>query len=284
LMELHTLGVDAGYTQADVFDAARCLSGWGIDNLDTGGSFYYDPARHDTGAKSVFGLTLAAGGQKDDGDRLLDHLATHPGTARLISRKLAQRFVSDDPPSALIDRCATTFLATDGDIREVLSTMFASAEFWSEAFGRGKPKTPLELVVSVVRAVNGDVTNGAALRQEIASSGMLLYECSPPTGYPNRGADWLGVSSLLGRMGFALELAANRIDGVSVDLPAAVRTVSGTPADPRSVVVTLNTEVLGQRLDPPARQTIQRAADGGSPSVVEKVTGLCLASPAMQVR
>jgi uncharacterized protein (DUF1800 family) len=283
-MELHTVGVDAGYTQEHVFDAARCFTGWGIDNVNTGGNFQYRSNNHDTGSKYVFGLTVAAGGQKDDGDRLLDYLAAHPSTARFISKKLAQRFVADDPPAALIDRCAATFQATDGDIREVLSTLFGSFEFWAEANGDGKPRTPIELVVSALRAADAQVANADTIRNLIANMGMPLYQCIPPTGYSNRGADWLNPSSHLNRMNFALDLAAGRIGGVTVDLPSTVRRMSGVPEDPRSVANVMNTEVLGRRLSREALQTVTRVAVGTTPSVAAKVVGLCLASAPMQVR
>src|SRR6266481_5478921 len=146
LMELHTVGVDAGYTQADVVDAARCFTGWGIDSLRVGGNFVFRPGSHDQGAKSVFGLTLAAGGARDDGDRLLDHLARHPATARHVSRRLAERLVADAPPDGLVERAAQTFLATQGDIAEVVKTIVGSPEFWVEAFAPTKSKTPVELV------------------------------------------------------------------------------------------------------------------------------------------
>ena len=283
LMELHTVGVDAGYTQEDVFDAARCFTGWGIDNLDIG-NFVYRPQSHDTGRKRVFGYSTGVGGQKDDGDGLLDHLATHPSTARFLSRKLAQRFVADDPPASLITRCAATFEATAGDIRAVLATMFSSPEFWAEASGPGKLKTPLELVTSTLRAVDADVAHADGVTPLIADMGMPLYLCNPPTGYSNRGIDWLDPSALLNRINFALDAAANRIEGVTVDADAVIRRMGGRPQEPLSIVEAVDAEVLAGRLAGGDRQVLARVTSGASPTAAEKTLGLCLASAAMQRR
>jgi uncharacterized protein (DUF1800 family) len=285
LMELHTVGVDAGYTQEHVFDAARCFTGWGIDNVSTGGSFQYRSTQHDTGAKQVFGLSVPAGGQKNDGDMLIDYLATHPSTARFISKKLARRFVSDDPPASIVDRCAATFSATGGDIREVLTTMFSSTEFWEEArSGDGKPKTPVEFTFSAIRACDAQVQHANSIRGQISNMGMPLYQCIPPTGYSGRGADWLNPSSHLNRMNFALDLAAGRIGGIVIDPPALVHVWGGTADDPRSAANLMNDEILGRKLRPDALQTLTRVATGGTPTVAAKVIGLCLASAPMQVR
>ena len=285
LMELHTVGVDAGYTQEHVFDAARCFTGWGIDNVNTGGSFMYRANQHDVGTKSVFGLAVAANGQKDDGDRLIDYLATHPSTARFVSRKLARRFVSDDPPNSIVDKCAATFMATGGDIREVLTTMFSSTEFWDEARApEGKPKTPVEYAISALRACDAQVANGTSVRGYIFNMGMPLYQCIPPTGYSHRGIDWLNPSSHLNRMNFALDLAAGRLTGIVVDVAGLVRAWGGMPEDPRSVANFMNSEVLGHKLRPDAMQTLSRLALGGTPTLAAKVVGLCLASAPAQVR
>lgn len=285
LLELHTVGVDAGYTQADVYDAARCFTGWGIDNINTGGSFQYRPANHITTSKQIFGLSIAAGGQKDDGDRLIDYVASHAITARRLCFKLAERFVSDDPPSALVDRCATTYQQNDGDIKAVMETLISSSEFWDGASGRApKIKTPVEYVFSALRAVDAQVSNADTLRTHFNNMGMPIYECIPPTGYSNRGADWLNPTSQLMRMNFALDLAAGRISGTTVDLPTLIRTVGGVPEDPRSVALVFDAEVLGKRLSPDAVNTMSRVATGTNPTPAAKVAGLCLASGPMQVK
>ena len=157
LMELHTLGVDGGYTQKDVTEVARCFTGWTINQPQRGGKFVFNPRLHDNGEKVVLGVTIPAGGGESDGEKVLDILAHHPATAHFISKKLAMRFVADDPPAALVDRMADTFLKTDGDIRQVMLTMIDSKEFWSVGAYRSKVKSPLEMVASAVRAMNGNV-------------------------------------------------------------------------------------------------------------------------------
>lgn len=284
LLELHTVGVDAGYTQEDVVDAARCFTGWGIDDLRTGGRFQYRPQLHDTGAKSVFGLELPARGGQDDGEKLLDHLASHPRTALFIARKLAQRFVADDPPPRVVERAADVFLATGGDIRAVMRAIVGSAEFWAEAFGPGKPKTPLEYVASALRAVDAQVTNGRAVVAYLQNMGMPLYACVPPTGYSNRGADWLNPSSHLYRMNFALDLASGAIGGVSVDVRGAVRRMGGDSENARSVASSISAEIFGKGLSSSTLDAASRVAAGGPVSVATRVAALCLAGPEMQAR
>jgi uncharacterized protein (DUF1800 family) len=284
LMELHTIGVDAGYTQEHVFDAARCFTGWGIDNLRTGGNFQYRSQNHDSGAKSVFGLSVAAGGGRDDGEKLLDYLAGHPSTAHFVSRKLAQRFVADDPSPLLVDRMAETFLATGGVIGDVLHTMVGSSEFWAEAFGPGKPRTPYEFAIAAVRAANGQVTNGRGVAAGLTAMGMPLYQCVPPTGYANRGVDWLNPSSQLNRINFGFDLGLGAVAGVTTDARQVVRAASGNPEDARSAVDALSAELFARNLSDATRSSAGAVAGGGSVSVSARVLGLLLASPEMQVR
>ncbi len=285
MLELHTVGVDAGYTQADVYDAARCFTGWGIDSVNTGGSFQYRSQNHVTGTKQVFGLSVATGGQKDDGDRVVDYLASHSLTARRLSYKLAERFVSDDPPAALVDRCAATYQQSDGDIKSVMETLISSPEFWDGAFG-GPPKikTPVEYVFSALRAVDAQVAHADSLRTQFNNMGMPIYECIPPTGYSNRGLDWLNPTSQLMRINFALDLSAGRITGTTVDIAATIRTLGGVAEDPRSVATTFDAEVIGKRLSAEALNTMARVAVGTNPTPAAKVAGLCLASGPMQVK
>ena len=284
LMELHTVGVDAGYTQEHVFDAARCFTGWGIDNLRTTGAFVYRSQQHDSGAKSVFGLSVPAGGGRDDGEKLLDYLATHPSTAHFISKKLAERFVADDPPQTLVDRMASTFLGSNGDIRGVLRSMIDSPEFWAAAFGPGKPRTSFEFAIAALRAADAQVTAGRGVAPAVSAMGMPLYACIPPTGYSNRGTDWLNPSSQLNRMNFALDLAANAIAGVTVDARGTVRSASGNPEDPRSVASSLNADLFGRGLSAATLSALSRLAPTGPVSVAARGLGLALASPEMQVR
>jgi uncharacterized protein (DUF1800 family) len=244
----------------------------------------YRAGNHDTGAKSVFGLNLPAGGGRDDGEKLLDYLATHPSTAHFISKKLARRFVADDPPASLVDKMAASYLASGGDIRQVLRAMIGSTEFWAEAFGPGKPRTPYEFTFAALRAADVQANTARGVTAALNSMGMPLYQCIPPTGYSDRGADWLNPSSQLARMNFALDLAAGAVAGVTVDARAMVRSASGNPDDPRSVASTVNAEIFGKGLSGATTGAIGRLAAGGSVNIAVRGLGLALASPEMQVR
>ena len=217
LMELHTLGVDGGYTQRDVTEVARCFTGWSIRNPQQGGGFEFRERAHDSGSKVVLGHTIPAGGGIQDGLKVLDILAHHRSTARFISRKLAMRFVADNPPPSLIDKMSQTFLRKDGDLRAVMETMLNARYFWSEGAYRAKLKSPLEMVASAVRALGAEVDFSFALSQQLAQLGQPLYRKAEPTGYTNAGSEWVNSAELLARMNFAIALAANRIPGVKVD-------------------------------------------------------------------
>jgi uncharacterized protein (DUF1800 family) len=282
LMELHTVGVDAGYLQEHVFDAARCFTGWGID-LRTG-VFVYRPQNHDTGAKSVFGLNVPAGGGREDGEKLLDYLADHPATARFVSHKLLQRFVGDDPPQRLVDRTAATFESTGGDIAAVMRTIIGSAEFWAEAFGVGKPRTPFEFVAGALRAVDAQVNTGRALVATLGAMGMPLYGCLPPTGYTNRGDAWLNPSSQLARMNFALDLTSNAVNGVAVDVRGLAGRMGADPNNPGALADALSREIFGGGLSAQTRGAAAHVSAGGPVPVANRVAGLVLASPEMQAR
>src|SRR5262249_41170356 len=218
LMELHTLGVDGGYTQKDVVEVARCFTGWTIDGPEQGGGFAFRLRAHDQGQKVVLGRTIPAGGGERGGLMVIDLLARHPATARFVSAKLVQRFVSDDPPPTLVERVVTVFRQTDGDIRAVLTAIFSSPEFYSVDAYRSKIKTPHELVISAVRAVDakvqpvgaetGRLSGGAAtLARQVATLGEPLYEAQAPTGYPDGALAWVNTGALLARMNFAMALA-----------------------------------------------------------------------------
>ena len=217
LMELHTLGVNGGYTQQDVTEVARCFTGWTILEPRKGGGFFYNDKLHDKGEKVVLGHVIPAGGGMDDGEKVLDILATHPSTAHFISKELAQRFVADDPPNSLVEQMAQTFLATGGDIREVMKTMLDSKEFWSQGAYRAKLKTPFEMVASSVRALGADVTDAWALANQVGTLGEPLYRKQEPTGYSNLNSEWVNSAALLNRMNFGLQLAKNGVAGVKVD-------------------------------------------------------------------
>ncbi len=217
LMELHTLGVDGGYTQRDVTEVARCFTGWSIKAPREGAGFIFRERLHDNGPKIVLGHRIPPGGGIQDGLEVLDILAHHPSTARFISRKLAMRFVADEPPPSLIAKMARTFREKDGDLRAVMQTMLTAPEFWSQGAYRAKLKSPLEMVASSVRALGADVDFSFALSQQLVQLGQPLYRKQEPTGYTNAGQDWMNSASLLARMNFAIALAGNRIPGVKVD-------------------------------------------------------------------
>ncbi len=221
LMELHTLGVNGGYTQKDVTEVAKVFTGWGIERPGEGGEFLFYSRRHEPGAKQVLGKTIRENGESE-GEEVLHMLATSPATARFLSLELAQRFVSDTPSTALLDRMAATFLQSNGDIKAVLRTMVHAPEFFAPTTVNAKIKTPLEYVVSSVRATNADVQNPLPLAQALERLGMPLYGCQPPTGYKWDAETWLNSAALVNRMNFALLLASNKIGGTTVDTGALV--------------------------------------------------------------
>jgi uncharacterized protein (DUF1800 family) len=208
LMELHTLGVDGGYTQKDVQEVARAFTGWTIVNPRQGGAFRFEPRMHDDGEKVVLGHTVKAGGGKKDGDVVLDLLANHPATSRFIATKLARRFVADEPPTTLVDRAARRFTETGGNIREVVKSIVTSPEFFAAESYRAKVKTPFEFVVSAVRATGTDTSNAMPLVLAVRNLGMPLYGCQPPTGYSDKAEAWVNSGALLNRMNFAVSLTA----------------------------------------------------------------------------
>jgi len=217
LMELHTLGVDGGYTQKDVTEVARCFTGWTIRAPQAGGGFFYNDKVHDKGQKVVLGVVIPAGGGREDGEKVLDILAKHPATAKFVSRELAQRFVADNPPPELIDRMAKTFQKTHGDMREVMKTMLRSPQFSSQGAYRAKIKSPFEMIASAIRATGAELDYAFPLAQQIAQLGEPLYRKLEPTGYSSVNAQWINSAALLARMNFALALTSNRVPGVKID-------------------------------------------------------------------
>jgi uncharacterized protein (DUF1800 family) len=211
LMELHTLGVDNGYTQDDIVEVARCFTGWTILQPRGDAEFRFNARMHDPKEKVVLGVKIPANGGQRDGEKILDILARRPETAHFISLKLAQRFVADQPPNAIVDRMAKTFRETDGDIRAVLQTMIASPEFFSEGARNAKVKTPFEFVVSAVRATGTDLRRAAPLGQKLVELGQPLYRKVEPTGYSTMAEEWVNSSGLLARMNFAAEFKNTQV-------------------------------------------------------------------------
>ncbi len=272
LLELHTLSVNGGYSQHDVTEVAKVFTGWTIEKPYEGLGFRYEPRMHEPGPKVVLGHKIKPKGE-DEGREVLHMLATSPQTAHFISLKLAQRFVSDDPPPALVDRMAKTFEKQKGDIREVLSTLFHSPEFWADTAYRAKVKTPLEFVASAVRATGANVDDAFPLARQIGNLGMPLYSAQPPTGYSMKADTWVSSSALLGRMNFALGLTGGKVRGVTVD---AIQLAGGPPAPPDATTAlsTLEAKLLAgdvskqthdsiiAQLESPAKNAAPRAQDG----------------------
>jgi uncharacterized protein (DUF1800 family) len=249
LMELHTLGVEGGYTQKDVQEVARCLTGWTIVQPRRGGGFVFRPFMHDDGEKMVLGHKIPAGGGIKDGEMVIDILAHHPSTAKFISTKLVRRFVSDTPPPALVDRVAQVYLKSDGDIREMLRAIFTSPEFYSKEAYRAKIKSPFELAVSAIRAVGGEMNNPMMVTQFISKMGQPLYRYQPPTGYPDKAEQWVNTGALLERLNFGLALSANRLRGTTVDLKRIAPETAGkntTQTLDQAIALLLNKEVSPQ--------------------------------------
>jgi len=247
LMELHTLGVNGGYTQHDVTEVAKVFTGWTLDRSYRGGGFTFEERRHEPGTKTVLGKTIGENGE-NEGLEVLHMLATSPQTAHFISRELAVRFVADDPPATLVDRMAGTFLASNGDIKAVLTTMYKSPEFWSKDAYRAKVKTPVEYVVSAVRASDAQMKTPLALGLALDRLGMPVFGCQPPTGYYWRASDWVSTSALVSRMNFALALSVNALPGVTADW-SRVLNESGIASVAPTVAEVLSVQEKEQRLE-----------------------------------
>jgi uncharacterized protein (DUF1800 family) len=296
LMELHTLGVDGGYTQDDVIAVAKVFTGWTVRQPRRNPEFYFESRLHDPNPQVVLGKKITA---KDieAGEQVLDLLARHPSTARFISAKLAGRFVSDEPPKALVDRMAEVFAQTDGDIRTVLRAMIYSPEFWSREAYRAKIKKPFELVASTVRAVGADTDQMLPLVQWTARIGEPLYQCQPPTGYSDKAEAWVNTGALLNRMNFAMAVAGNarRFGGGSVQA-LAEKMRGATPDEALSHFADL---FLAGEVSPQSLETLKAKLENGSATAegvagsgrgvgarwgLAQVAGLVLGSPEFQRR
>jgi uncharacterized protein (DUF1800 family) len=294
LLELHTLSVNGGYSQQDVTEVAKVFTGWTLEQPKKGGDFRFEPRMHEPGDKIVIGHRIKSNGE-EEGLEVLHLLAHSPKTAHFISQKLAMRFVSDHPPAALVDRMTQTFLKKDGDIREVLRTMFKSPEFWSPDAYRAKVKTPLEFVVSSVRASGAEVDDARALVGTLNNMGMALYGMMPPTGYSMKADTWVNSSALLGRMNFSLGLAAGKIKGVKVDSANLDMGPAAGTMDPQEALAALENSLLAGDISKQTHDTISKQLDDPGisqrklddpqrPPNIAAITGLILGSPEFQKR
>ena len=292
LMELHTLGVDGGYTQKDVTEVARCFTGWSIEKPKQDATFKFDERVHDPDPKIVLGKKIHAGGMRD-GEEVIDLLVHHPSTAKFISTKMARRFVSDNPPPALVARMAQTFQSSDGDIRAVMKTMIYSPEFWSRDAYRAKVKTPFELVVSTARALGTDVDTPMPLVQWAGRIGEPLYQCQPPTGYSDKADAWVNTGALLNRLNYSLALASNKVRGSRSDTGSLLGMDSS--ADAKAALDRAVQLFLGGQTGPMTVETLEKQLD--SPQILQAklddpvkhvdlgvVAGLVLGAPEFQRR
>jgi len=292
LMELHTLGVDGGYTQKDVTEVARCFTGWTIDRLRQNPEFKFDERLHDPDTKVVLGKKIHAGGM-GDGKEVIELLSKNPNTAKFISTKLARRFVSDNPPQSLITKMTQTFQSSDGDIRAVMKTMIYSPEFWSREAFRTKIKTPYELVISAARALGTDVDSPMPLVQWTGRIGEPLYQCLPPTGYSDKADAWVNTGALLNRLNYSLALAGNKVRGSHSDAPTLLG--MDTSADPKAALTRAVELFLGGQAARGTVETLEKQIE--DPQIVQArlddpvkrvdmgvVAGLVLGAPEFQRR
>jgi uncharacterized protein (DUF1800 family) len=217
LLELHTMGVDGGYSQKDVQEVARCFTGWSIRKPNEEGLFVYNPGNHDNGEKTVLGVKIPAGGGIADGERVLDILAKHPKTARFIATKLARRFLGDNPPQIVVERAAKAFLASEGSITETLRSILTSPQFFAVSTYRNKVKSPFEFVVSALRATGAETDGQRPVLDWVARMGQPVYGRLTPDGYPDMSAEWLSNNDLLARFNFSSALGLGGIKGTSVN-------------------------------------------------------------------
>ena len=277
LMELHTLGVDGGYTQKDVQEVARCFTGWTIFDprgvsprlapqmAGNAGKFYFNSRLHDDGEKLVLGHKIPSGGGINDGLMVIDILARHPSTAKFIATKLATKFVTDSPSTSLVDRIAAAYTKSDGDIRETLRSVFTSREFISPETYRAKIKTPFELAVSALRTLGGETNGGPEFHQWISRMGEPIYGYQAPTGYPDTAEDWVNTGALLERLNFGLSLANNRIPGTRVNLNRFSKVNNSSSADKARTMERFLEVLLQNDVSANTKQTLLKQLDAPLP-------------------
>lgn len=257
LLELHTLGVDGGYTQQDVIDVARIFTGWSLERPQQGGAFEFHDWAHDRGEKHVLGVRFEGGHDMDEGIRLLKLLANHPATMHHVSRKLCERFVNDDPPDGCVDDAVAAWKRSSGDIREVLRGIFHGPDFWAPETVRAKVKSPLEFVVSAARAVAAEPDTSHRLAQVVARLGEPLYLHVAPDGYPEREAAWVNSGALLDRMNAAVALAAGKLPGVTVTLDSIIAL-----GDADHLIGAVNDGILSGTMSEHTQQVLRRELAG----------------------
>ena len=289
LMELHTLGVDGGYTQDDVIQVARALTGWSIDEPRKNAEFKFKEKIHDRGEKKILGVNFPANGGIEEGEKVIDLLANHPSTAKFIATKLVRYFVADEPPEKLVSRVAQRFLKTHGDLKQTYMEIFKSPEFWSRKYFANKIKPPFRYLVSSVRALGGEVETKTELTRYLNQLGEPLYRCPPPTGYKDVAEAWVNPGALVTRLNFGIALAANRINGVFVQLPH----IEKPPHDPTALVARIENKLLHARLSANSEKVVLKEfnlegrvmADGEvRPLSLAKAVGLVIGSPEFQRR
>lgn len=276
LMELHTLGVDGGYTQKDVTEVARCFTGWSIRKAREDAEFSFNERMHDNGEKTVLGVKIPAGGGQQDGEKVLEILANHPATARFIATKLVRHFVSDDAPSSLVDRVAAIYLKTKGDISAMLRTIFTSAEFNSPKYFNAKIKSPLALVASALRASDAETNMGPQILMSLGRMGQPLFLCQPPTGYGDTAEKWVNTASLVERLNFAVALCEGRLPGTN---PKLVKSLANVNSLDKLIEVVLHDNV-GEKTRAALEQEL--GSRNISTEKMPKLVGLLLGSPEFQ--
>ena len=286
LMELHTLGVDGGYTQKDVQEVARALTGWTVA-VQQDGDYVFRARAHDTGEKLILGKKFPAGRGEAEGEAVLDLVARHPSTARFITTKLARHFISDDPPASVVDRCSAVFARTDGDIRQTLGCIITGPEFFSRAAYRSKVKTPFEVVASAMRAMDAMPDATPRSSRTVAQLGQPIFGHQTPEGWPDRAEAWMNSGAILNRINFGLQMASGRIPGVTFGRVAEIESLRSAP---RNAQVDGVVKVLfGGQVSPDTRQVLLTgenplAGEKNQLGGLQQIVGLALGAPEFQRR
>jgi uncharacterized protein (DUF1800 family) len=289
ILELHTLGVDGGYQQSDVTELARILTGWSIDDIKVHPVFKFKDKVHDQGEKTFLGQKFEAGHGQDEGERALQMMEESTATAHFISFKLARYFVSDNPPTQLVDRLAKTFHESHGDLKKVYRQLFSSPEFWSRSAYQAKVKKPFQFVASSIRVLGGELELKNDVFKVLASMGEESYRCAPPTGYKDVAEVWVNPGAMVSRLSFAMKLSSNRLEGVYITLPR----VDPVPNSSAKLVRQVEYRVLHEKLSEGSEKVVVKEfqnetrtmADGEvRPLSLSKAAGLILGSPEFQRR